>query len=195
MADTILTLDEINILFQTLTMQMLGLSMVPGPALDASAYKVRLSWPTKGAPAWKVDEDVVFLRCFEVDDPYNRQREDINSEVDIENYNQATGYTSVNSIFWMFYGPNSYANAQAIRDKIYHQEHHDTLARVNIFLLPDVKAPQRMPERFEEQWWERVDLVMHFNELVVREITGKTLASAEVQIHGESGSPLITTIE
>lgn len=195
MADTARTLSDLNILFQTLTMQMFGLSMVVGPALDASAYKVRLAWPKGGAPAWKVDDDVAFLRCMEVDDPYNRQREVVNSAIDVTTYNQATGYTVVNSIFWMIYGPNSYANAQTIRDKMFYQDYHDILARSNIFLNSNVKSPQRSPEFFEGQWWERVDLTMHFNELVIRNITGNVITSAEINLQGERGSPIIKTIQ
>jgi len=195
MADTILTLAQLNVLFQTITMQMLGLSMVPGPALDASSYKVRIAWPQKGSPAWKITEDVIFLQCFEIDNPYNRQREDVITQTDTENNLSETGFTIVNSINWEVYGPNSYDNIRIIKNKIFLQEYHDILARSNVYLIPDVPTPRRMPEKFEEQWWERQDLTMLFNELVIIQTTGKSIASAEINLQGENGSPIITTIE
>lgn len=189
MADTSLTLSQLNILFQTLIMQMLGLTLT-----DASSSKVRISWPKAGMPAWQITEDIVFIQCLEIDDSYNRQREDINTAIDTENYNQATGYTTINSINLVVYGPNSYDNIKTIRDKMFMQEFRDILARSNVFINPDFPSPRRAPEFFEGQWWERVDLTMYFNELTIRNTTGKTIASAEIHV-SDGVNEIISTIE
>jgi hypothetical protein len=187
MTDTALTLDALNKLFQSLTLQMLGLS--------ATAYdKVRLSWPTEGAPSWKITDDVAFLRCFETDNPYNRQRDVEHTRVDDNTLSQATAYTRVNSIEWIFYGPYSYERAQAVRDQIFYQLNRDTLERNNVYLVPDIAAPRRVPEAFQGQWWERVDLTIRFNELTVRNISIGSIASVPVSVTAESGDTITETI-
>ena len=47
------------------------------------------------------------------------------------------------------------------------QEHHDTLAQSNIYLVPRFDPPKRVPELWQGQWYDRSDLSMTFNELVV----------------------------
>ena len=175
MADSALTIQQINVLMQTLTMGMLGLD----PAKPASAYAVRLSWPTGGAPAWKVTEDVAFLRCLEVDDGYNRQRE---TDFNWATSTQSTRFTRVWSISWTFYGPNSFSNAQSVRDLIFYQQQHDTLAQSNLFLIPDIMAPRRAPELFADQWWERTDLTLSFNEAVTRDTVVNAIESATIEL-------------
>jgi hypothetical protein len=179
MADTILTLDTLNETFQRLTMTMLGLSQ-SSQAINASAYKVRLSWPEDGAPAWKKEEDVCFIQCYEVDDAYNRQR---NEGLSKDNLHLETSYTSVNQVGWIFYGPNSYANAKLVKDSLFTQTIRDSLKRVNVFLIPDLKSPMRAPELFQNQWWPRVDFTAHFNELVIRRPSADLIQSATISLN------------
>jgi hypothetical protein len=140
---------------------------------------VRISWLREGAPAWKVDEDVCFIRVAEVDDQYNKQHD---VSYDGANVRQTTSYTKVLRVAWVFYGPNSYDRASTMKDQIFLQEGHDALSRNGIYLIPDIKAPQRLPEAFEGHWWERTDLNIEFNELVRRETTRQNLETSEIRI-------------
>ena len=189
MTDTILTLTALQTLFQTLTMQMLGLD----PAVKSSAYKVRIAWPTGGAPAWKITDDVVSIQCQEVDDEYNRQHDVVvSTAVDVATVKR--GRTRVNGVTWVFRGPNSYDNAQLVKDAIFYDEHKLTLAKSNVYLIPDVAAPRRIPEPFQGQWWERVDLSMRFNELVIRNPTAATIATVPLTISDKDGVIVVTEI-
>jgi hypothetical protein len=173
--DINLTLSQLNELFQTLTMSILGLDS----AKPASAYAVRISWPTGGAPAWKIKEDVCFLKIVEQDNPYNRQRE---RSFDGSASNQATSYTRVINVSFVFYGPNSFDHAQTVRDGLFAQTNHDTLSANNLYMVPDIAAPVRCPELFEGQWWERVNVNMNFNELVVKNTAVNSLNSVTVTL-------------
>ena len=173
-----LTIGQLNELFQRLTMVMLGLDT----SLEASAKAVRLSWPTGGAPAWKVSEDVCFLQIIETDDRYNRQRDVSDENIDAASNKQTTSYTRVIGISWTFYGPSSFSNAMTVRDCMFYQNFRDVLAQNNIYLIPDIISPRRAPESFQGQWWERVDMNINFNEKISRELTVSSLADVPVTI-------------
>ena len=182
MTDTILTLDQLNTLFQSMTLSMLGLDPTAWNAYQAALssnqpwtdaipanpfYNVRVAWPKEGAPAWKIDEDVVFLQVFETDDQINRQREIKNDAIDGQILNQEMSFTQVVTVNWIFYGPNSYDNSRKVKNQVFYQNFHDFLAKNGLYIVPDMSAPRRMPDAFSGQWWERVDLSMRFNELVI----------------------------
>ena len=187
--DTVNTLAQLNQLFQTLTISLLGITFSNNA--DKTPYgKVRVSWPTEGQPAWKITEDVCFIRSLEIDNPYNKQRDVYfttnytgnNNAVDANNCNQKTSFTRVLMVTWVFYGPSSFENAQKVRDGMFYQLNHDALANNNIYLLPNTESPRRAPELFQGQWWERTDLTMYFNELVIRNLAVPYLKSAQITI-------------
>lgn len=175
-ADTALTLKQFEDLFQALTCTLLG--------IDVSAHPdyVRISWPTGGAPAWLITDDIVFLQVTEIDNPYNRQREVKFDPYDTLNADQVTNFTRVMQVAWTLYGPNSFDHSQTIRDTIFYQTNHDTLAVQNIFLIPDIYATRRIPELFQGQWWERTDLSMKFNELIIRNLAVPYIQSADITV-------------
>lgn len=168
--DIFLTFTALKTLFQNLAVTMTGLA----------ADMVRLSWPTGGAPAWGITDNICFLKVMEIDNPYNRQRDVSFSEIDPNNANQAMSYTRVIAVNLIFYGPNSFDNAQAVRDQIFYPANHDTLALNNIYLVPDVESPRYAPELFAGQWWERTDMTLYFNEQVTRNTTVPFIQTAEI---------------
>lgn len=183
--DTILTLAEIGELFYDLTVDLLGASSNP---------EVRLSWPTGGAPAFGVVDDVTFLRILDTEGGYTRQRENIyTQEGSPEEPNMAISYTRQLEVGYIIYGPNSWSNAVNIRNKIFYQEHHDTLAKKNIYLVPNFNPPRRMPELWQGQWYERADLAMRFYELVVVNEPIPSLKSVEIGLYDRKG--LVTTLD
>ena len=211
MADTYLTLDELNILFQELTISMLGMDASgfvdsSGSEYDNSSgstyegddsnpyYFVRISWPRSGQPAFKIDENVAFLRIFERDHPYNRQRDSIYDEHDQSNVAISTGYTRIMTAFWNIYGPLSYDWACTIRDGVFLQRYRNTLAVANIYPVPDIAAPRRAPDLFQGQWWERCDLGIDFNVLTIRGTTYPLIKIVDIHLVRENGEDRVIPI-
>lgn len=162
--DTVLTLRQIEDIFATETCKMLGID----PDLPENKGKVRLTWPTKGAPGWKIDEDVVFIRVTPEDDKIARHQDILYKDVSNDYVLKEVGYTRVHKVDWTLYGPNSYDNADKIRFKILSQDYFEDFKKSNLFLITDVSMPTRLPELFNGQWWERTDFTASYNELVVR---------------------------
>jgi hypothetical protein len=180
------TLSELNELFQVLLIDMLGL--VSGSPLDytAASYYVRIQYPQSGAPAWEINEDIVFLFVTEEDDRINRQREEeLTNEGD--DLNLEVTYTRVIALKLVFYGPSSFENAQIVRDQFFTSVYRRRLAQDEIYLIPDIVAPRRVPDPFQGQWWERVDMVLRFNEKIAKNVTIGTIESADVAIYDYSG--------
>ncbi|MBX4266540.1 phage neck terminator protein [Clostridium estertheticum] len=164
MADTILLLKELEDVFYNLTCLVLGIDITD----PANEGKVRIAWPTNGAPTWKITEDVAFLRVTPQDDKLTRHQDIIFTGNDPLWAAQETGYTRVHKIDWTLYGPNSYDRSDLIRYNIFSQKYTTKLKENNLFLITDVPMPTRLPELYNGQWWERTDFSATFNELVVR---------------------------
>jgi hypothetical protein len=177
MSDTYLTLTQFEDFMQSLTMSMLGWDG-NDPTRD-----VRIGWQQGGAPAPSITDNMVYLECYEVDSPINRQREITNTYViSPDEFNQATSYTIVMQANFVLYGDDCYENAQRIRDQIFYPDNKLTLAKSNLYLVHDIAAPKRVPEFFMDQWWKRCDLSMSFNELVIRNVTVPVIESMEVVV-------------
>lgn len=180
MADQVLKLKDIEDFFFDTTCKMLDLDMTK----KGNQKKVRIAWPTDGAPSWKIDEDVVFLRITPQDDKMARQQNIIYNpdKEDKANLKKQIGYTRVHKVNWTLYGPNSYDDADLIRYLIFESKYMKEFANRNLFLITDVPMPVRLPELYNSQWWERSDFSATFNESVVRENKVPFLTSAEIKI-------------
>jgi hypothetical protein len=179
------TIDELNIIFQKMILDMLGLAVGSPKDYDTPSYFVRVSWPTVGAPAWKATEDICFLRVTEDDDLINRQRETVVTRIDDLTLNEATKYTTVIALNMIFYGPNSWDNAQAVRDKVFQDEFRFPLNTEKIYPLTEIVSPNRVPEAFQSKYFERVDLEIDFNAGILKNRTINSIGSAEVLVYNE----------
>jgi hypothetical protein len=188
------TLKQIEIIFQKMVMDMLGL--LEGSPIDYSipAYFVRVAWPTEGAPAWKITEDIVFLRVVEEDHPVNRERDVENTRIDDVTLNEKTSYTRIISLAMVFYGPNSFDKAQLVRDGVFKDTYRLSLAQDKIYPIPDIIAPKRFPEAFQGRWWERTDLEIRFNEGVKKNQEISVIESAEIVLNNENGQVSDSTV-
>jgi len=189
MSDTILKQKDIEDLFQSLTTRMLGLATKDINLKPINQDRVRVSWPTGGAPAWKITEDIVFLRVNNADAPITRQRETeyAYNNLDVHNAKRTTSYTRVRTVNFILYGPNSFDNADVIRNGLYLPEYREELAKKNLFMILDVPMPIRFPELFNGQWWERTDFTVSFNELVKRQGTVPWIKSTNIKLYTEKG--------
>lgn len=180
MADQVLKLKEIEDFFYDITCQMLGIDL----SKKASQNKVRIAWQTKGAPSWKINDDICFLRITPVDDRMAREQNIIYNpdEVDKAYAKKQTGYTRVHKINWTLYGPYSYDNADIIRHLIFDYDYMKKFKVKNLFLITDVPMPIRLPELYNGQWWERTDFSATFNEAVIRENKVPYIQSADIDI-------------
>lgn len=210
-ADTFLTLAQLNELFQAVTFGsfesdkytawLAYLAQVAAgtwPAGDDPPtnpyYYVRVSWPSGGAPAWAITEDIAFVRVIERDDPYNVQRHVKNKLHTLSHCNLETTFTRVLEVNWIFYGPNSYDSISALRDHLYYQEQHDLLAQSNVYLIPRNITPRRFPELFQGQWWDRSDMTVTFNEKVVRNLAVPYIQTAEITIQRDDVTEAIAEV-
>ncbi|OOM73997.1 hypothetical protein CLPUN_42350 [Clostridium puniceum] len=180
MADQVLKLKEIEKFFVQITCKMLNIDTTK----EENLGKVRKAWPTGGAPGWKIDQDIVFLRITPVDDKLARQLNIIYDPNKDDNTiaDKKTGYTRVHKIDWLLYGPNSYDNADIIRHLIFDFDYMLEFKKKNLFLITDVPMPTRLPELYNSQWWERTDFSATFNEAVIREKKVPYILSGDVRL-------------
>ncbi|SFU71103.1 phage neck terminator protein [Alicyclobacillus macrosporangiidus] len=173
MADTVLTVQQIEDIFQTWTSQALGVT-------DPGA--VRIGWPMDGAPAWHITDDVCFVLVTYVDNPITRQIERSYSPLDPDNANMAHSYIDSVRVSWTLYGPNAFERADIIRAALFQPSTTDTLAANNLGLVTDVPMPIRVPELFNGQWWSRATLYADFNQLVIRQTSVPYITGSDVRI-------------
>ena len=170
MAPVYKTISELNAIFRDSVAQILGYVKTGSPGLFPNeAYKkVRFAWQKGGAPGWGVDDDVVFIRVVQIPDPYNLQREVISID-EGGLYKERMSYTRVLALQINVYGPLSWENGQSILDGFYDVGIREELGKSRVYPVPVKADLLRRPELWEGRWWERVDLSLNFNELVVRE--------------------------
>lgn len=152
--DIYLTLSELQKIFYDLFV-----SMFDGSPTEC---QVRWSWPTQGAPAFGINDDIVFLKIYDQPGTLTKQKEEIYTL----GLNMAVNYTRMLKLDCIFYGPESSQNATDIANKIYWQENHDVLAREKIYVIPGFNPPNRFPELWQGLWYERSDLSITFNEQI-----------------------------
>lgn len=172
-------LRDLENLIRKATLEVLGL-----PDNNANASRVRISWPALGAPAWKISEDVIFIRVRTQDDPYNRPKEAKYQNNDTTSLIKTETYTRTIAVNWILYGPNSFDDADTLRNGI---GNNQALKDNNLFFVFDRPAPIRSPELFNGQWWERTDYTGYFYEQVSREYTVPAISGVSVTIKTEKG--------
>jgi hypothetical protein len=183
MAEIVLTLEELNETFWDFTIKALDLD----PDAESSQDAVRTSYQTLSAPAFPITKNVVFIRIFSKDDLMTHQRDVEYSSLDSENTNRIVTYTRVHEVNWIAYGPNSYDYIEKIRNALYLPLYKDIFNEQNLFMVLDANAPIHIPETYGNQWWERSDLKVAFNEFVRREQIIPYIKTAEIQIKESEG--------
>lgn len=172
-----MTIAELETTFGDITANLLNIT-TPG--------MIRVDWPTQGQPGFNVEDDVIFIKVVPVDDDYNRVRDMAWAPTDSTGVTLAEtySYTRVIGVTWVCYGPNSNANAQVLRNKIFYEDATDLLDSYGLYLVTDIAEPQRAPEEFNNLWWERTDLALKFNYLEQDIANQKSIASVPLNING-----------
>ena len=172
-----LTLQEFEDLMQGAVVSILGWDAIS----PSKENDVRISWPKQGAPAMGIDDDIVFLRVNEQGGEYSRMRESfvIDSSPGLL---ETVSFTRIMEVFCIIYGPNSFDNAQTIRNGMFRQSIKESLAEEKVHLVPEIIAPRRVPELFAGQWWDRCDMRLVFNELIKHEYESEYIETADINI-------------
>ena len=169
MADINLSLLQVQDLLHTITARALGYDIfnedqsIADEAAARAAREIRNSWPKDGAPAWKVDQDIVFIRASSEPDPYTYDHHKRVIHKNSDTYTEQMEMTNVWTVSWLFYGPNSYSRAITICTNIFDPELQIMYAQNAFFPIKNFNVPSRIPELYQGQWWERVDLKIKFN--------------------------------
>ncbi|MCE5304349.1 hypothetical protein LLG34_01415 [bacterium] len=185
MAEINKTLTEFENFIQVLIVSLLGWDITN----PVKTNDVKIAWEEGGQPAASITDNVVYIECFEVDTPYNRAREEIDIwEISPDEFTKETSYTRQMQVNLILYGPDSFDNAQTIRDNIFYPDNQLTLQQNHIYLVHDISSPKRVPEYFQGLWWKRIDMSLRFNELVVKSISVPAITSIEVGIYDDNGN-------
>jgi hypothetical protein len=186
MADTILTLAQIEDFFQVLTCAALGIPLWdntdPLNPVPINQDKVRIAWPADGQPGWPISADIAFIRVTNVDDEFTRLR-----NVQQSASNRSVTYYTNHLVSWVFYGPNSYDHAETLRNSLYSPGMVSLMTAQNLAMIPEFESIMRAPELFNGQWFPRVDWQAKFQERIIRNDTVPTLISADIKIYDEQG--------
>lgn len=147
---------------------------------------VRIGWQTDGAPAFKITDNMIFLTASPVDNQINRQH-NIQLEESSPDLLMAKGYTRIMELSVVAYGSNALLNLDKIIFGMFSDSVRASLKAYDIYLVPDVVAPRRMPELFQAQWWERADMKLQFSELLTDETNINVVRSVDVEIQNKDG--------
>lgn len=153
-----MTYKELQALFWSMTAEIAG-----DYVGDVQKF-VRKSYPTDGQPDWRIKDNVIFLNLSERADPYGQQY-DSEYRTEEGTVNRYRARTRVWDVSFVAYGPDAYEMANKIRDDVLSEAIHRMLAKHAVFLITDVPAMHQVPELWAGKWWNRWDLVLHFNEL------------------------------
>lgn len=173
MADTILDDEQLTSVFVSLTETMLN-TTTPGA--------VRLTRLQDGSPGFNVSDEVAFVYVQPMSDDYTRFVQTDYSILDDANLNQNQTYTDGFRVYWTLYGPSAVDNSRLIWSQLFTDAARITLQQSNLALITNVPKPIKAPENRNGQWFNRASLYANFNELVIRQSTIPSIASANVQI-------------
>jgi hypothetical protein len=172
-------LNNLEDLIRKATLEILGI-----PDNKANGGRVRIAWGQTGAPAWKIADNIAFIRVYQVDGQYNRLKDVQYQNNNITSLKRTESYTRIIAVDWILYGPSGFDDADIIRNGL---NKNETLTKNNLFLVYDRPAPTRTPELFNGQWWERSNLTAYFYEQISREYTMPIIAGASVTVKTEGG--------
>ena len=180
LTSTALTIQQINILIQTLTCGMLGINPV-----DPS--QVRVDWQPQGQPDVALpSDDSCYISCVLQDTPYSRVRDRSYAGIDVST--ETWVYTRGWRIAWEAYGPSAFDRMRQVHSALFIDYFNDQLAlQGNLYPVLDPAEPTRMPTNHNAQWYDRSDFRIEMYEQVTETIQYPVVASLEIKVY--DGSP------
>lgn len=182
MNDIICTLSALeDVLFETVTACL-------GFAEDdpAAHSRVRRAWPAQteqgSQPGFSRADNVCFVRVMQADDAYTRFSEETGEyDLQADALRMTFSRCDAHAVTLVFYGPQCMEDARAVRDGLATDEIRRILRRKNLYPAALPAAPQRAPELFGGQWWDRCDLAFTLYERVRRERHADYFAAASAE--------------
>lgn len=200
-----LTLVQLQDLFFDITVTMTGYD----------EKKVRHAYQPQGQPGNEISQDIVYLDVMEVDNQWNRQRNDVQKnsatyesgfitledgsflvtengeKIVADPYIAATSdietsYTRVIQTRWTVYGTTCYDMASVIAWKILNPDIREALREHDVKPVCDIPAPILGREMVNGQWWQRTDLTVLFYAGTVRTNDVPTLIATDIHVVPEA---------
>jgi hypothetical protein len=181
-----LTAEAMQIIFQALMLQALGVSVDPNNQVDPGYSLVRIDFPPPGQPAFDRTEDVAFVRCISRPGSYGAHETAMSVDSN-ETFLQTTSYSRSWTVTMDFWGPNASARSRQVWSCLFMDFLRGTLAASNLYPLPTLAEPTRAPDLFANQWWERYVLSFELYEQVTETIALPSMASVQVLIQDATG--------
>lgn len=147
---------------------------------------VRVEWPEKGQPAWKITDDVAFIRCVDDNGEYSQQRDDQTKTINGATIEEIT-YVTTWRAYFDFYGPNCYLRASNLISGMLLQVGQAQLAAAGLYIWSKAERPIYSKENRNGQWWPRASFSARFNYQVTDRITVPTALSAEILLFDPAG--------
>lgn len=164
MANNVVSLDDLDILFADFIQEQLGLK----------DDQVLISYQQRGQKFSQIDEDVVYVKVLQEQDEryvYKQRKRSYDRETERVTTSQSAMRTLLLQV--VFYGPNSDILSTKLNERFYFDSAKQFLYKNNLSLIPDLTDfNNKTYEKINEQWWERTDLKLRFyNSVTVDEIT------------------------
>ena len=179
----VLSDDQLKTIFHDVTVEITGLDTNSG---------VRNTYPREGQPAWKIDDNIVFVTIQPIVNQYGLLRDKVyipNSPVSGETLTsrESVQYTLVIAADWVFYGPDAFTLANKTRFEILQPDALSALSTYEIAPITDIDPPRLASELLAGQWWKRYDLRVLFNVLVTEAKTIPYLEGSTILLYTEKG--------
>lgn len=113
-----------------------------------------------GQPGFEITQNLIYLNVSPQDDPNDKQQYTLYGPGDNLNATGATTYTTVFSVDFTLYGPNSYDNAVMIKSRILNDDIREIMTNQLVFPVADIPAPRYAPYDFNDQYYNRTDLTV-----------------------------------
>lgn len=174
MAENIITLESLDLLFADFVQDSLGMS----------GDKVLISYSEKGQKSSKIDEDVCYVKTDEVRDQINIHKQRVKA------YDKATNSYIVKQtamrvicLHLVFYGPNSSYLATKINEIMYTTKANEFIYNNNLALIPDkTDFVVTTNEIINSRFWKRSDLRLYFYNSVIIEESNEVIEGLDVKI-------------
>lgn len=171
MADNIISLDDLDLLFANFVMSKLKLK----------EDQIRISYAQKGQISSTINEDRCYLKFFdEPDDRHiykNRKFSSVEDQVKIEQYTMRTLKLQV-----IFYGPNADGLSTKLNEVMYFDSTKEFLRNNKLSFIPDKTVqPVIHYEKINEQWWHRSDLNLYFYNTISTEDYIDYISSVDIR--------------
>lgn len=176
-----LTIQQINIIVQSLTCGMLGIVPVD-PAL------VRISWQFQSQPDVALpSQDVCYISCTtkSTDSEYAsiaRDRVFSGSGPVTETWNYTRDWT----VSWDLYGVNCVDRARQIHSAIFMDYFSDQFELSNLYSINSAPEVTRLPVEHNAQWYDHTHFACDFYEAVTETIEDAAVTSVEVKVYDGS---------